>query len=120
MADDLDREQDSELQSGELQSGELQSTRVGRRDFVGLSVAAGIAVTTAGTASAALEVVEKDVDLKTPDGTCDAAFIHPKSGSHAGVISGPTLSACVLRCARWASALPPRAIRCWCRILFIE
>jgi carboxymethylenebutenolidase len=89
MADDLDREQDSELQSGELQSGELQSTRVGRRDFVGLSVAAGIAVTTAGTASAALEVVEKDVDLKTPDGTCDAAFIHPKSGSHAGVIIWP-------------------------------
>jgi len=58
---------------------------IGRRDFVGLSVAAGLAAT-AGTASAALEVVEKNVDIKTPDGMCDAAFIHPKSGSHAGVL----------------------------------
>jgi carboxymethylenebutenolidase len=33
-----------------------------------------------------MEVVERDVEVKTPDGTCDAAFIHPKSGSHPGVI----------------------------------
>ncbi len=55
-----------------------------RRDFV-VSVAAGLAA--AGSAGAAgLEVVETDVDIKTPDGTCDAAFIHPKSGSHPGVL----------------------------------
>jgi carboxymethylenebutenolidase len=46
-------------------------------------VAAGFAV--AGSASAA-SVVETDVEIKTPDGTCDAAFIHPASGSHAGVL----------------------------------
>jgi carboxymethylenebutenolidase len=57
---------------------------LGRRDFVALSVAAGIA---AGSASAAgMEVVETDVEIKTPDGTCNAAFIHPKGGSHPGVI----------------------------------
>ena len=57
---------------------------IGRRDFVALSVAAGVA---AGSASAAgMEVVETDVEIKTPDGTCNAAFIHPKSGSHPGVI----------------------------------
>ena len=44
----------------------------------------------AGSAAAAgLEVVETDVEIKTPDGTCDAAFIHPKSGSHPGVLIWP-------------------------------
>src|SRR3978361_2141765 len=62
-----------------------QQQEIGRRDFVSLSVAAGIAAT-AGTASAALEIVQTSVDIKTPDGMCDAAFIHPKSGSHAGVL----------------------------------
>ena len=62
-----------------------QQKDIARRDFVGLSVAAGIAVT-AGTASAALEVVETNVTIKTPDGMCDAAFIHPKSGKHPGVL----------------------------------
>ena len=59
-----------------------------RRDFVALSVAAGLAAT-AGPAGAAMEVVETDVEIKTPDGTCDAAFIHPKTGSHAGVLLWP-------------------------------
>ncbi len=57
-----------------------------RRDFIAMSVAAGI-VAAAGTASAAaLPVVESDVTVKTPDGMCDAAFIHPSAGSHPGVI----------------------------------
>ncbi len=57
---------------------------LGRRDFVALSVAAGL---TASAASAkGMEVVETDVEIKTPDGTCNAAFIHPKGGSHPGVI----------------------------------
>jgi carboxymethylenebutenolidase len=33
-----------------------------------------------------MPVTEKDVEIKTPDGTCDAAFIHPTTGSHPGVI----------------------------------
>ena len=62
------------------------SSGLPRRDFV-KSVAAGFAV--AGTASAAMKLVETDVEIKTPDGTCDAAFIHPASGSHAGVLIWP-------------------------------
>src|SRR5204863_6349624 len=50
--------------------------------------AAGIAAA-AGTAGAADAVVEKEVEIKTPDGTCDAAFVHPSSGSHAAVIIWP-------------------------------
>jgi carboxymethylenebutenolidase len=61
---------------------------IARREFVALSVTAGLAAT-AGQAGAASDAVEKDVEIKTPDGTCDAAFIHPKSGSHAGVLLWP-------------------------------
>ncbi len=61
---------------------------LGRRDFV-TSVAAGV-VAAAGSASGAMmPVTEKDVEIKTPDGTCDAAFIYPERGSHAGVIIWP-------------------------------
>ena len=57
-----------------------------RRDFVAMSIAAGI-VAASGSASAAdMPVTEKDVDIKTPDGTCNAAFIHPTTGAHPGVI----------------------------------
>src|SRR5580700_8016098 len=62
------------------------SSGLPRRDFV-KSVAACFAV--AGAASAAMKVVETEVEIKTPDGTCDAAFIHPASGSHAGVLIWP-------------------------------
>jgi carboxymethylenebutenolidase len=36
--------------------------------------------------SADLQLVEADVEIKTPDGICNAAFIHPKSGAHPGVL----------------------------------
>src|SRR5689334_6456784 len=59
-----------------------------RRDFVAMSVAAGLAA--AGSAAGAgMPLVETDVEIKTPDGMCDAAFIHPKSGSHPGVLIWP-------------------------------
>jgi carboxymethylenebutenolidase len=62
------------------------SNDLSRRDFVAMSVAAGI-VAAAGAASGAdMPVTEVDVDIKTPDGTCNAAFIHPTTGSHPGVI----------------------------------
>jgi carboxymethylenebutenolidase len=60
-----------------------------RRDFVALSVAAGLAAAAGSAEAAGLEVVETDVEVKTPDGTCDAAFIHPKNGSHPGVLIWP-------------------------------
>jgi carboxymethylenebutenolidase len=63
-------------------------SEIPRRDFVAMSVTAGLAAT-AGTSEAAVEVIETNVEIKTPDGTCDAAFIHPKSGSHPGVLLWP-------------------------------
>jgi carboxymethylenebutenolidase len=60
-----------------------------RRDFVALSVAAGIAAATGTAKAAELPVVETNVEVKTPDGTCDAVFIHPTTGSHPGVLIWP-------------------------------
>ena len=60
-----------------------------RRDFTGILVGAGLATTVQSAEAKGPEVVETDVEIKTPDGTCDAAFIHPKSGSHPGVLIWP-------------------------------
>lgn len=60
-----------------------------RRDFAVLVVGAGLATTVPLAAASDLEVIETDVEIKTPDGTCDAAFIRPKSGSHPGVLVWP-------------------------------
>jgi len=57
-----------------------------RRDFVGMSIAAGIVAATGAASAADLPVTEKDVEIKTADGTCNAAYIHPTSGSHPAVI----------------------------------
>ena len=64
---------------------------ISRRDFVTLSVtaAAGLAVGTGSPAEGAVAVVEDNVTIKTPDGTCDAAFIHPTTGAHPAVLIWP-------------------------------
>ena len=59
---------------------------VSRRDFIAASVAAGLVAAAGSASAAALPVVETNVAIKTPDGTCDAAFIHPTAGSHPGVL----------------------------------
>jgi carboxymethylenebutenolidase len=37
----------------------------------------------------AFEVVETDVEIRTSDGICDAAFLRPSAGAHAGVLVWP-------------------------------
>src|SRR6202163_1437893 len=71
------------------QKNDTQPGDIARRDFVALSVAAGLAATAGPGAAAGLDVVETDVEIKTGDGTCDAAFIRPKTGSHPGVLIWP-------------------------------
>jgi len=66
----------------------MENDELTRRDFVAMTVAAGLAAA-AGTELSAQNVVETNVDIKTPDGTCDAAFIHPATGAHAAVIIWP-------------------------------
>jgi carboxymethylenebutenolidase len=60
-----------------------------RRDFVALSVAAGLATGSAAVTAAGSSVVETDVTIRMPDGLCDAAFLHPSAGAHPGVLIWP-------------------------------
>ena len=88
---------------------------VSRRDFVALSLAAGF-VAAAGTADAQMPVTETDVTIKTPDGTCDAAFIHPATGSHPAVIIWPDAFGLRPAMRDMASGWPATASRCSSRI----
>lgn len=60
-----------------------------RRDFVSMSVAASIAAATGEELVAQQRVVETNVEIKTADGVCDAAFIHPAAGAHPAVLIWP-------------------------------
>ena len=67
-----------------------RSGDLGRRDFVALSVGAGVVLATGGRdAAAEADIVETEVEITTPDGTCDAAFIHPRAGAHPAVLIWP-------------------------------
>ena len=67
---------------------ERERTELSRRDFVVFSVGAGLAAA-AGSLSAVTPVAERPVEIRTPDGTCDALFIHPTIGTHPGVLIWP-------------------------------
>ena len=62
------------------------STDPSRREFVAVSAAVGVAAATGAAPAAESHVVESDVEITTPDGKCDAAFLHPASGTHPGVL----------------------------------
>lgn len=62
------------------------SNDLSRREVMALSVGTALAASTVPAAAAPADLVEKNVEIKTPDGTCDAAFIHPAKGSHPAVL----------------------------------
>jgi carboxymethylenebutenolidase len=66
----------------------MESDDITRRDFVKTTAAAGFAVA-AGATLGAQQVDETNVEIRTPDGTCDAAFIHPATGSYPAVVIWP-------------------------------
>lgn len=61
-----------------------------RRDVGTLAAAVGVAMMLPRAANA-VDVKESDVDIKTPDGTCDAYFVAPTSGAHAAVLVWPDI-----------------------------
>jgi carboxymethylenebutenolidase len=65
-----------------------QETTISRREFGAASLAAGLAAVAGAPAAEAAEraLTETDVTVKTPDGNCDAAFIHPATGTYPGVL----------------------------------
>ena len=62
---------------------------VTRRQF-GVLLGAGVAMMLPGVANAQA-VTEREVEIKTPDGTADAYFVHPASGSAAAVLIWPDI-----------------------------
>ena len=62
---------------------------VTRRQF-GVLVAAGISLTLPVVVNA-VAVTESDVNVTTPDGTCDAYFVRPTTGAVAGVVIWPDI-----------------------------
>jgi carboxymethylenebutenolidase len=77
------------IDNQENSTNDEPQSEITRRDFTTLLVGAGLGATLQTAAAADLGVVETDVEIKTPDGTCDAAFIRPKSGSYPGVLVWP-------------------------------
>jgi carboxymethylenebutenolidase len=62
---------------------------VTRRQF-GVLVAAGVALALPKVANA-VAVTDSEVSIKTPDGTCDAYFVHPTTGAAAAVLVWPDI-----------------------------
>src|SRR5262245_4523605 len=79
---DKDHSQDELL---EYEAGGL----VTRRQF-GVLVAAGVALVLPKVVNA-VAVTDMDVTIKTPDGNCDAYFVHPSSGTAPGVVVWPDI-----------------------------
>src|SRR5215218_4078686 len=62
---------------------------VTRRQF-GVLLGAGVAMMLPKVVNA-VAVTESDVEIKTPDGTCDAYFVHPATGTGAAVLIWPDI-----------------------------
>jgi carboxymethylenebutenolidase len=61
-----------------------------RRDVGTLAAAVGVAMALPRSANA-VAVKENEVNIKTPDGECDAYFVAPTSGAHAAVLVWPDI-----------------------------
>jgi carboxymethylenebutenolidase len=67
----------------------LRGNEFSRRQFGALGLGASLAAMLPSIAGAA-EVSESEVEIKTPDGTCDAHFVHP-AGATAAVLVWPDI-----------------------------
>jgi len=96
MTDDRKNDQKNQstndTNSNDVRPSEVHPFDITRRNFAAILVGAGLAATTMAETTqpvAGPELLETDVEIKTADGTCDAAFIRPKSGSYPGVLVWP-------------------------------
>jgi carboxymethylenebutenolidase len=63
-----------------------EPNKISRREFTALSIAAGVAAATGASGAAVADMLDTDVQVTTPAGVCDAALVHPQTGSWPGVI----------------------------------
>ena len=69
---------------------QLKNKELSRRQFGALGLGAGLVAMLPPVANAA-EVTESEVEIKTPDGSCDAHFVHPAKGASAAVLVWPDI-----------------------------
>jgi carboxymethylenebutenolidase len=69
---------------------QLKASVVSRRQFGALTLGTGLASMLPALGQAA-DSVEAEVDIKTPDGTADAYFVHPATGKHPAVLVWPDI-----------------------------
>jgi carboxymethylenebutenolidase len=74
----------------DMQEFTRRSGAISRRQFGALSMGAGVAALLPRLADAA-QTTGADVEIKTPDGTADAYFVHPTKGKHPGVLIWPDI-----------------------------
>jgi carboxymethylenebutenolidase len=67
-----------------------KKNELSRRKFGALTLGAGL-VSMLPPAAHAAEVKESEVEIKTPDGSCDAHFVHPAKGAAPGVVVWPDI-----------------------------
>lgn len=60
-----------------------------RREFAAMGTAAALAGYSSLSMAAVGTLIERNVAVTTPDGSCDAFFVHPAKGKHPGVILWP-------------------------------
>ncbi len=69
---------------------DIVQAEVSRRQFSKVGLGVGFLAALPTVANAA-EITESEVTIKTPDGTCDAHFAHPKTGASAAVLVWPDI-----------------------------
>ena len=67
-----------------------RSRDLSRRQFGALSLGAGLSAMLPRPADAA-DTTESEVEIKTPDGTCDAYLVHPMKGRYPAVLIWPDI-----------------------------
>src|SRR6202790_342219 len=68
----------------------LRTSEISRRQFGAMALAAGLTAALPRLASAT-ETKGADVEIKTPDGPCDAYVVHPAKGKHPAVLIWPDI-----------------------------
>jgi carboxymethylenebutenolidase len=68
----------------------LRAAELSRRELGAVAIGAGIAMMLPRLGNAA-DVTESEVDIKTPDGTADAYFVHPAKDKAPGVLIWPDI-----------------------------
>jgi carboxymethylenebutenolidase len=70
---------------------QLRANELSRRKFGAVAMGTSLTMMLPPLAGAAVAVKEAEVEIKTPDGVCDAHFVHPADGKHPAVLVWPDI-----------------------------